>query len=572
MKKVLFSVMIMSSYFSSSQVVTDTMRVKIPYIGKNGGAYSLGWNLSKDKKDIFLYTYSHINGHQLVASPEEMKDAKINYHNKSWWGKLIENATRTNHYQYAVMPIVLQTKINLADKQYKNDTEIFHKIENLPEGKNVYFIQGSGVISLGSVPFYGGEYIKHHHKSINDVLPYTPKIPNEIMNFLDVEYKGEGALGLKNIRPVIIRKKAEFIYDDSRGFYTKTERILEKDFAQHSDLDGYTAIPETSEIEKKSNVVWLTDKKGLYISTYYNGETGLFDFRKYNFENSRELKVGNHKIFDDKMQSYGFLSIFGYDKKQDKNKRKYSEDEIDIVITDLEGREISRKLVKWGNKDTYKHLLNPLEVFYNNGKLTILNIQGLFRLKYEHLEYDIDKGEMIIKESNGTPALKDYIYKYNKSYTFGDKKVYIKNIKDYLDDNNIQSPKVNAGFNIAVLDKDYNVINKDTFKNVLKKKNGDENIVYQKISSTEDELILLGYQGSSYYLIKIDKTGKIDAQRIKTPFENTSENKVYFGYNNLSPALVDEENRMIYLINQYYYTVDYNVRILDEVGITQVSF
>lgn len=573
MKKLLLSVLVISSHFLSSQILQDTMRIKVPYIGKNGGAYTLGWSFNKHKDKIFLYTYSHINGYQLVASPEEISEARANYNKKSWLGQFLDNATKTNRYSFAIMPIVASTRIDIEDKKYHHYTEVFHKVDNVQEGKNVYFMKNDGMISFGKIPFYAGDYIRYHYKNINKSLLHTPKIPNEIMNFLVVEYKREGTLGLKNIRPVIVRKKAEFIYDDSKGFYTKTQQIIEKDFAQYSVLNNYTALPETSNIEKQSNVVWLTDKKGSYIHSYYNGETNNEpEFRKYEFDNNRELKVGNHKIFNDKKESYGYLSIFGYDKKQDKNKRKYSEDELDVIITDLQGNEISRKLVKWGTKDTYKHLFNPLEIFYDNGKLKIMNIQGLFKLKYELLEYDIDKGQFMIKESNGIAALKDYLYQYDNSYTLGNKKIYIKNIKDYLDVNNMQSPKVNAGFNMLVIDEDYNVLNKTTFKDVLKGKNGEEKIFYQKVLSTNEELVLLGFQGSSYYLIKVDKDGKIDAKRIKTPFEQTSENYVYFGYSNLNPGLVDIENRKIYLINQYYQIVDNNIKILDEVGISVVSF
>ena len=88
----------------------------------------------------------------------------------------------------------------------------------------------------------------------------------------------------------------------------------------------------------------------------------------------------------------------------------------------------------------------------------------------------------------------------------------------------------------------------------------------------ENELVVLANQGSSYYLIKVDESGKVSAQRIKTSFETTSENKVYFGYSDLNPALVDVERRKIYIINQYYSQPGYQERILKEVGISVIGF
>lgn len=560
--------------FLSAQQIKDTIRVKIPYIGQNGGAYSLGWSLNEKNDKLYLYTYSHINGYQLIASPEEIKEARNRYKDKSWFGRFIENATRLNGYQFAIMPVVAETRIKLSNKNKSNNIEVFHKMEDLPEGKNVYFIEGnSGMISLGNIPFYAGSYLKYHYKSINNVFSHTPKIPNEVLKFLIVTNKGEGMLGIKNMKPIIERRKAEFIYDDVKGFYTKTEKLIEKDLSKYIDISQYSYISQSSNIQGEASVSWFTDNKNIFLYSYYDGKLKNDpEIRKYEFDNSREIKVLNQKIFNKDMTPYGFLSIFGYNKKQDKNKRKYDENEYDIIITDLEGKEVHRKLIRWGDKDNYKHSLRPLQIFYENGKLKIMNVQGMFRLKYELLEYNIDEGILKKEEFSGIPDLKDYAYLNNATYSFGDKKVFIKNFEDNLDTKNIKSPKVNAGFKVLVIDNDYNIIDKSTFKDVLKSKNGKEEISYQKILLTEKELVLLANQGSSYYLIKINEEGKINAQRIKTPFEETSENKVYFGYNNLKPVLVDNENRLLYLLNQYYYIVGNDIRILDEVGISVVSF
>ena len=570
---------------SYAQQVQDTIKVKIPYIGQNGGAYSLGWSLDESKENIYLYTFSHVNGYQVISSEEEMKEGQKKYEDKSWWGKFLENATRGNNYKFAINPIVAETKINISDKKRRHEIQMFHNIDNVPEGKNVYFIGGSsGMVDLGGSSFRAGSMIKDHQKDINKALRYTPKIPNIVLNFLTVAYKGDGILGLKNLRPFVERRKAEFLYDTTKGFHTKTEKIVEIDLQDYIDFKEYSYVEDSYNINKESVVAWFVNKKGEYLYLFYNGKTKEKpELRKYDFDNKREIKVKNQVIYNEDYKAYGFLSVFGYDKKQDKDKKQYAKEEFDIVITDLQGKEISRKTIKWGNSEAYKDILTPMKVFYKDGKLKIMNnhIQTFFKRYYEFLEYDMNTGEIKshglqdkdeLTQDKAHSFVKNYLYETSADYKMGKNKVFIKTEQESSDSKAVNSPKIDVGFNVLVVDENYKPLGYSIFRDVLPQINGKEKISYQLVLDKENELVVLANQGSSYYLIKVDELGKVSAQRIKTSFETTSENKVYFGYSDLNPALVDVERRKIYIINQYYSQPGYQERILKEVGISVIGF
>jgi len=305
--------------------------------------------------------------------------------------------------------------------------------------------------------------------------------------------------------------------------------------------------------------------------------------RKYDFDNKREIKVKNQVIYNEDYKAYGFLSVFGYDKKQDKDKKQYAKEEFDIVITDLQGKEISRKTIKWGNGEAYKDILTPMKVFYKDGKLKIMNnhIQTFFKRYYEFLEYDMNTGEIKsyglqdkdeLTQDKAHSFVKNYLYETSADYKMGKNKVFIKTEQESSDSKAVNSPKIDVGFNVLVVDENYKPLGYSIFRDVLPQINGKEKISYQLVLDKENELVVLANQGSSYYLIKVDESGKVSAQRIKTSFETTSENKVYFGYSDLNPALVDVERRKIYIINQYYSQPGYQERILKEVGISVIGF
>lgn len=583
MKKILICTLSAFGIVSSAQVVSDTIEVNVPYIGKNGGAHILGWNLAPDTKNIHLYAYSHTNGNQLVSTPEAIKEAKAKHDEKSWLGKLLENGIRENLYQFTIIPLVAEVKIDPKNKQKQVAKEWFHKVDDVPKDHRVYFVQGSGVLDLGG-SFVPGEVIPYHYKDLNLRFKQTPTFPKEILNFLHIEYKGEGALGLKNIAPHLVRKRAEFTYDNSKGFFTKTETTSILNYAEHPDLAGSNFIQESNNINKGVSVAWFANKdENTYTQMYFNDKENATKSTVYAFENSREIKVMNTKIFTQDFKGYGFLSIFGYHKRQNKKAKQYTENEFDIIITGIDGKEISRKLVTFGDKNAYKNILNPLQVFYHDGKLKILNLnfQSAFKKRYELLTYDIETGTlesggMLEREPNTNEDAfrfaNDFLYETDASYHFGKNKVFIKKVEGNLDPNNMQSAKVNIGFNVLVLNENYQPIGHNKFRDVIRQKNGKETPIFQIIHSSDKEMVILGNQGSSYYLIKIDEAGNVKTDRIQTPYELTAESLLYFGNNELKPALVDIENRKIYLMNQYYTKYGYNDKVISKIGISVVDF
>jgi hypothetical protein len=578
-----FSVMLTAVVFA--QQIVDTINIKMPYLGSNGGSYILNWKLNDTKDKIYIYSYGHTEGQLLAASSEDVKEEKERFNAKTWGGKLLAIIIKDNIYETTTVPLVAETAINLPNKKTTVRTDGFFTTRNIPKGKNVYFIPSgsSGMMNLDP-EFTSGNILKYHYSDLKKRFQYAPTIPTPVTNLLTVEIRGEGLIvALKNIKPVLVRKEAEFVYSGTTGFYTKSETLPLLGFDSVLDMKENSFVEKSDNITNGALVAWFACKNGDYNYFYYNEKLKESVVTKYSFDNAREIKVKNKEIFTKDFNDYGFLSIFGYAKKQDKNKKQYEKNEFDIIITGLDGKEISRKTVIFGDGDSYKNILFPLQVFYDDGKLKILNenAKNIFKVKYELLTYDINTGTITSEWANSDGELKKEVPKYyasdflngvNDYYTLGNKKVFIKNTTDYLKANDSNSPKVNAGFNVLIIDENYTALNFTKFTDVLKSKNGNEIISFQKILSNNNELVLLGSQGSSYYLTKVNGNGKISIERIKTPYEETAEPKLFFSYYGSDQSLIDENNRKLYLMNQYYRDKDNGVKVIEKIGITVVAF
>lgn len=68
---------------------------------------------------------------------------------------------------------------------------MFHKVDDVPEGNNVYFKKPSGFIDL-SFKVQDGDVIKHHYKELNNVFPNSPEYNKNIVDYTSVVTKGEG--------------------------------------------------------------------------------------------------------------------------------------------------------------------------------------------------------------------------------------------------------------------------------------------------------------------------------------------------------------------------------------------
>ena len=566
--------------FSTSygQKVIDTISYKVPYLGKEGGQHILNMKLDKAKNDIVLNIYSHHKGGQLISNPEAIAKAKQEHSEKGFFGKLLSASEQSNQYKHVVLPIVMESRINTETKKRDEKKMIFYTANDVPKGSNVYFVPGSGITNITGFP--EGSILKHHYTDVNKVFSFFPELGTDILTFGHIEYTGEGLVGIKNIKAKLVKKQAIFRYDPTKGFVTSAETI---NIANSSDLIK----------DSEANLVHKSDEislGGRSVSWYENNKTNVFKLLAYNvntdenqvkefdFENKRDVKIANKSIYDSTGKKVRFLSIFGFDKKQDKSKKLYQEQEFNIVITDVDGNVKYNKTIEYGDKKAYKNVLTPQFVLQKeNGNLLFSNFNKKTLLKgtYEICELDISNNTITPKTTYGYMLKIDgesgdtfsFLQDTDQFYKYGNGYIFIKNNEQ----TELQTKKKYIeGYNITLTDENLNPVK--IYKNrIMKEKSKELPIKFFKIYEKDNEFVFLSRQGSAFTLTKINGT-EVKSSFINTPYYLTSDANYYFGFFNQEPFINDTESRTLYLIDEFYETRDYNSKLINRVGITKVSY
>ncbi len=586
-KRILGISVLLFSLSAYSQVVADTILYKIPYLGKDGGQHIVNMELDNTTKDIIVNVYSNVRGGQLVADPNDIAKAKEEHKEKSFFGKMLSSMAQSNSYNDVVLPIAQENRVNVVSKRNKSIDNIFYTSDNVDSNKKVYFVPSSGMVDVG-FRYNEGDILQHRYTDLNKVFTSFPKLDDVLMKFGNIEYKGEGLLGLKNIKPIIMKKEGIFRYDPTKGFVSDA---VSTPIANAIDLiedPNFAYVNESSEIFKYKTFSWYQNEDGdQYKMLYYDIDTNAKKVLPFNFENNRTAKVLNKSIYDESNKRVGFLTIFGFDKKQDKKKKAFTETQFNFIITDLEGNLLYNEIIDYGDEKAYKQVLSPTYVIRkNNGNLLFgnVNMQSLLKGNFEVCELDMTKNtltsngkqDLILKVGEGSMNVFDVLNKYDEVYKLNKNYVFIKNNVEAAatasTNSMIPGGKNNLykGFNIMVMDENLQPLkifrSKDSFA-----KDETRTISFYRINQNDNELLILDRQGSYFGLTKISDNA-IERALIKTPYMNSASPFDYYGYFNQKPFLVDEDNKALYLIDQYYIKLDNSINIIDRIGITKVNY
>lgn len=575
----------------NAQKILDTTLVDIPYIGKNGGAHILNWSFDDDKKNIYIYAYSHIDGSQIVTNVKEINKAKEKHDEKSFFGKLLTSGGGDNRYENTVIPIIYEKSISTSDfSSFKSKKLLFHKVDDVPYGKEVYFKKGSGIVDV-SLPFKTGQKIKYHYKSLNVPFRYAPQYNKDILKLKYIELKGEGMLGLKNIKPILISKRGFFTYDKNKGYISKTESKNIVILSNDDRLKGYNFIQNSDQSFGGNYLAWFVKEKD--FSKYrlvVADEKGNIDIKPYDFEAPRKLKVLNKGVYDKDLNLKGVLNVFAYHRKGKKNKEIYPVNKFDIIYTNFKGDLIFNTQINYGTERKYKNVISPILVFENDKhQLELVNnhIVSLFKSTYE--KFTIDKDGVIALDftkkyfevkNDSRINYYHYLSGFDKVDKFGDFYVIRKIITDAVDvpvknsNGTLSSQKKDSdvSVNITILDKDLKPLDFKSFAvaaGVLGK------LHFQTIENNEDEIIFLARKERKYYMFKIKQSDSkpiIEFFPLNLEYSKVSTPKLYFGSFNQNFALVDKEERCFYLMNQFYDFKSYKSKVIDKVGITKIKY
>lgn len=564
--------------FSFGQKIEDTISYKIEQIGNKGSQYIINMGLDSISSEIFVNVHSHIEGEQIIVNPEKYAEAKKaekkNKENRTIMGKLLETILDYRGSEYVILPIVQEIKLNLEEKNIGEREEIFYKTKNIPVDNKVFFRTNR----YSNYPFNEKDILEYGYSQVKNLFYYFPSVDTLLYEFSDINYRGEGVLGLKDFSPQIVKKELRFEYDPKRGFVTNPIVI-----------EVANAIDEVGDVESKliDNSVQVGIGISKTYSWYENKESNDFKMMMYdinskekkiinfNFENRRKPVILNKTIYDTDDNKVGFLSIFRYHRKQDKKKKKYTKENFSIVITDLEANVVYNNTVNYGDGKSFRNILSPIYVLKRNEstfEFLNFNMRGMLKFNIEKCQLDIGNNTITstyeipssLKTEDGLAVYPhrilnnyDNVYKHNDSYVF---------VKAYKNEENKFSD-----YYIAITD--FNSMRVFKSSNAHEGRGDNLPIKTYKIRADKDELILLAQQGASFGLTKISEE-KIIHTLIPTPYAETYSLENYYGDIRQKPFINDSKNRILYLFNQHYYTSKYvgNRKIIDRIGITKVSY
>ena len=576
----------------TAQNVLNTTLIDIPYIGNNGGAHLLNWSFNDDNSEIYLYTYSHINGSQIITNQKEITEAEEQHNEKSLVGKLLSSASIDNMFENTVIPVVHEKIINADDLSSVSSKKLlFHKVDDVPNDKSVYFKRSSGMIDV-SFPFETGSEIKYHYQDINVPLKYAPKYNEDILTLSYIELRGEGFLGLKNIKPTLVSKRGFFTYDNSKGYISKTETT---DIAMLSDddrLKGYDFIQNSDQVFDKTYLAWFVNEDDL--SKYRQviaDEKGNLTINSFDFDAPRKLKIFNKAVYNKDLELTGIINVFGYDKKGKKNKDLYPVNRFDIIYTNPNGEIVFNTKIDHGTEKKYKNVITPILVLEkDNRQLKFINnhIESLFKSNYERFNLNKEGTTELISskkyfeiKNDARINYYDYLSDFDRIDKIGDFYVVRKVIAEEIEvpetgsNNSISTQKkeTDTRINLTILDENFEPLDFKSFavdSNIIGKLN------FQTIETNDNEIVFLARKENLYYMVKINQTSssipKVEFFPLDIEYAKSSTPILYFGAFTQNFALVDKKTREIYLMNQFYDYKTYNAKVIDKVGITKIGY
>ncbi|WP_378187317.1 hypothetical protein ACE939_03085 [Aquimarina sp. W85] len=567
----------------TQQGVKDSVLIDIPNIGSLGGAHLLNWALDTDDNSIYFYAYSHVKGSQIVSSTEELEAAKQEHDDKSFFGKMISNVATENTYQDTTIPVVLEGKIQ-SDDMSMLDTKrfLFHKVEALPNGKNVFFKPEDNVMTITG--FEPGTMLDYHYSDLDKAFKYAPLLDKELLSLTELKVKGEGLLGLKNIKPWITNKKAFFRYVPFKGYMSDTEEKDLINLKENPELEGYEFLRESDNSSGSNHIVWFAKTKDAtdYKMVCYNEKSQKTTIQSFTFDTPRKPKVINKIVFDTELTPVGFVTIFGYHRKGKKSET-YLKTDFDAIYTDLEGTIKFQTKFSHGTEKKYKNVVSPLIIIDNgDGVLRFINNHQLSLAKSDFEVFTLNQaGEAVIERTEPFSTMQGestinyykYLVGFDAIYMMGDHYVVRKNTTESksVAVPNSSIPKttiLNTGFKYTVLDKDFTPVR---FGSVYSGQDQKSSFRHQVIEMTDDKMIVLSTRGGKYDLTTITAEA-IETIGLDTEYSDKASNTLYFGSYLKNFALVNEKNRELFILHQFYNTSQTNGKILDKVAIVKVGY
>ncbi len=373
----------------------------VPAIGNNGGQHALGWYWDEAQSGISFYVSGHQNGELWSVGKNQYKNFKENHEAKKRGGKLLDNFLVSNAYESHIFLNVWELKLG-KDLQTKGEKQYTFRRSGITSDTVLHFAKFGNIVSLDSRGSDGKlegreETTNFSLTEFNKLFSNVPDIGDTLAIYREVNQKGEGSLGLKNISPWLTSTAAIYKYDHAKGLLTENT----KDFI--ADFKTIEALKNAVYVDESFN---YTDKNFLHAWFVYDAQEKK-DRRKYKLvtfnaagkviassdhvnETSKRPIVLNFPVYTNKLEAIGLVSVFGHDGDAPKELEGEDVTVFDVVYTDIKGKVLWKATFNHGDEKKYKNVVTPLRVFAEGDKLIFLNykMESLFKVSYEVFSID----------------------------------------------------------------------------------------------------------------------------------------------------------------------------------------
>ncbi len=587
LKAIVLIAIICNVNLSFSQTgVKDSVLLDVPYLGKLGGAHLLNWALDKQENKIYLYAYSHVNGSQFISSVEEMDAAKKEHDQKSFFGKMFSSMAKDNMYDNTTIPVIMEGVVNTADfTSTETKRNLFHKIDELPEGKKVFFKPKENVIDITG--FEPGTALEYHYKDLNKAYKYAPKLDKELLSLTEMKFKGEGLLGIKNIKPWMIERKAFFRYVSQKGYMSVVEKKDVINLKDNPELEGYEVVRDSDNAIGKNHIVWFMKEKDFsnYKMLSFNEETQETNIQSFVFDTPRKPRVLSKVVYNKNLDPMGFVTVFGYHKKGKKSET-YTKTDFDLLYTEASGKVKFQTKFSHGTEKKYKRVVSPLLIidqedttlkFVNNHELSLVSSKFEIFTTSSTGEINVETSEDFFKvEGEIKRNYYNYLVDFNAIDKMGE---YYVIRKDDIENTTVPSSDPNSslpqkvtyykGYNFTLLDSQFKPVKFGSFRSSLNEK---ESFSYQDVELNDNTYVILAQRAGRYYLTSITPENGVTTINLETEYGKKSSSKLYFGSHMHDFALVNKEKKELYIMHQYYTKAQTGENVLDKAAIIKVDY
>lgn len=306
------------------------------------------------------------------------------------------------------------------------------------------------------------------------------------------------------------------------------------------------------------------------VTTNAKGDLG--PIVEFTSEFSRKPIALNQQVYDLTGKLAGFVSVFGYDHKAPKALQGDQPTAFDVVYLDYQGNLKWKTTIHHGDEKHYKHVILPMQCYTNENKLVFLNFkQAGLKASYEVLQIDKDGHKEIIDHE-----LKDKPFGYENPVDF----IYQAN-QTGATESNIWTIKA-KGEGIYPEPTVYSQLYvSQLYKNSFYPKTNKVFKIQPSIHrpqftllDTQDgtELKYLVTVGPQYYILTLSTHEVSTIVQLKSDLFNIAAAEPTFSFSATNTPLIDQQNRIAYLVHQIYTQTGDNFTELNKLLITKVSY